>query len=89
MVLYNYIREHYKEAEPIFFSDLEREDITRSALKQQLKKLCDKGLLEKYDVGVYFIPKKTLLNSTIGPNADMVARYRFISKGNNIDGFYG
>ena len=87
MVLYNYIREHYKEAEPIFFSDLEREDITRSALNQQLKKLCDKGLLEKYDVGVYFIPKKTLLNSTIGPNADMVARYRFISKGNNIDGF--
>ncbi len=89
MVLYNYIREHYKEAEPIFFSDLEREDITRSALCQQLKKLCDKGLLVKYDVGVYFIPKKTLLNSTIGPNADMVARYRFISKGNNIDGFYG
>ena len=89
MVLYNYIREHYKEAEPIFFSDLEREDITRSALNQQLKKLCDKGLLEKYDVGVYFIPKKTLVNSTIGPNADMVARYRFISKGNNIDGFYG
>ena len=89
MVLYNYIREHYKEAELIFFSDLEREDITRSALNQQLKKLCDKGLLEKYDVGVYFIPKKTLLNSTIGPNADMVARYRFISKGNNIDGFYG
>ena len=89
MVLYNYIREHYKEAEPIFFSDLEREDITRSALNQQLKKLCDKGLLEKYDVGVYFIPKKTLLNSTIGPNADMVARYRFISKGNNIDGLYG
>ena len=72
MVLYNYIREHYKEAEPIFFSDLEREDITKSALNQQLKKLCDKGLLEKYDVGVYFIP-----------------RYRFISKGNNIDGFYG
>lgn len=58
-------------------------------MNQQLKKLCDKGLLEKYDVGVYFIPKKTLLNSTIGPNADMVARYRFISKGNNIDGFYG
>lgn len=39
MVLYNYIREHYKEAEPIFFSDLERENITKSALNQQLKKL--------------------------------------------------
>jgi len=88
-MLYNYIKEHYKEAEPIFFSDLEREDITKSALNQQLKKLCEKGLLQKYDTGVYFIPKRTLLNSTIGPNADMVARYRFISKGDNIDGFYG
>ena len=88
-MLYNYIKEHYKEAEPIFFSDLEREEITKSALNQQLKKLCDKGLLQKYDTGVYFIPKKSLLNSTIGPNADMVARYRFISKGDNVDGFYG
>lgn len=88
-MLYDYIKEYYKEAEPIFFSDLEREDITKSALNQQLKKLCTEGLLQKYDTGVYFIPKKTLLKSTIGPNADMVARYRFISKGNNIDGFYG
>lgn len=88
-MLYDYIREHYKEAEPIFFSDLEREDITKSALNQQLKKLCEKGLLKKYDTGIYFIPKKTLLKSTVGPNADMVARYRFISKGDNIDGFYG
>ena len=72
MMLYNYIKEHYKEAEPIFFSDLEREDITESALNKQLKKLCEKGVLQKYDTGVYFIPKKTLLNSTIGPNADRI-----------------
>lgn len=88
-MLYDYIKEHYKEAEPIFFSDLAREGITKSALNQQLKKLCEKGLLKKYDTGIYFIPKKTLLKSTVGPNADMVARYRFISKGDNIDGFYG
>ena len=88
-MLYEYIRQHYKEAEPIFFSDLTREGITKSALNQQLKKLCEKGLLKKYDTGIYYIPKKTLLKSTVGPNADMVARYRFISKGDNIDGFYG
>lgn len=88
-MLYDYIKEYYREAEPIFFSDLEREGITKSALNQQLKKLCDKGLLQKYDTGIYFIPKRTLLKSTVGPNADMVARYRFISRGDNIDGFYG
>lgn len=58
MVLYNYIREHYKEAEPIFFSDLEREDITRSALNQQLKKLCDKGLLENMMSEYILYPRK-------------------------------
>lgn len=87
-MLYNYIKAHYKEAEPIFFSDLLREDIADSALNQQLKELCEKGLLQQYDEEVYFIPKKTILNSTIGPSADMVARYRFISKGDNVDGFY-
>ena len=87
-MLYNYIKQHYKEAEPIFFSDLLCKDITDSTLNQQLKELCKKGLLQQYDEEVYFIPKKTTLNSTIGPNADMVARYRYISKGDNIDGFY-
>ena len=88
-MLYEFIKKNYKEAEPIFFSDLEREDVSKSALNQQLKKLCDKGLIMKYDIGVYYIPKRTSLNSVVGPNADMVARYRFISRGNNIDGFYG
>ena len=35
-MLYNYIKEHYKEAEPIFLSDLLRTNITESVLNQQL-----------------------------------------------------
>ena len=87
-MLYNYIKTHYKQAEPIFLSDLLRTNITEPDLNQQLKELCEKDLLQQYDEEVYFIPKKTTLNSIIGPNADMVARYRFISKGDNVDGFY-
>ena len=87
-MLYNYIKYHYKQAEPIFLSDLLRANITEPDLIQQLKELCEKGLLQEYDDEVYFIPKRTTLNSTVGPNADMVARYRFISKGDNVDGFY-
>ena len=87
-MLYNYIKTHYKQAEPIFLSDLLRTNITEPDLNQQLKELCEKGLLQQYDSEVYFIPKKTTLNSNVGLNADMVARYRFISKGDNVDGFY-
>lgn len=85
---YNYIKEHYKEAEPIFLSDLLRANISELDLNQQLKELCEKDLLKQYDEEIYFIPKKSKLNLTVGPNADMVARYRFISKGDNVDGFY-
>ncbi len=87
-MLYNYIKEYYKEAEPIFLSDLLKTNTNEPDLNQQLKELCEKGLLQQYDEEVYFIPKKTTLNSIVGPNADMVARYRFISKGDNVDGFY-
>lgn len=87
-MLYDYLREHYKEAEPIFFSDIAADSITKSALNQQLKTLCGTGKLMQYDKGIYYLPKKGRLKEIIGPNADIVARYRFISKGDNIDGFY-
>ena len=57
-MLYNYIKDHYKQAEPIFLSDLLRTNITELDLNQQLKELCEKGLLQQYDEEVYFIPKK-------------------------------
>lgn len=87
-MLYDYIIHNYKEGEPIFFGDLLIEGVTKSAVNQQLKTLCKHGKLVKYETGVYYIPKKTLLKSAVGPTADMVARYRFISKGDSIDGFY-
>ena len=87
-MLYNYIKEHYKEAEPIFLADLLRTNIIELESIQQLKELCEKGSLQQYDEEVYFIPKKSKFNLAVGPNADMVARYRFVSKGDNVDGFY-
>lgn len=88
-MIYDYIISNYKEGEPIFFADLLIEGISKSAANQQLKTLCNNGKLIKYETGVYYIPKKSLLKSSIGPSADTVAKYRFISKGNEIDGFYG
>lgn len=87
-MVYDYIVQNYKEGEPIFFSDLLIEGISRPAVNQQLKTLCKKGSLAKYETGVYYIPKRSALKSCIGPGADLVARYRFISKGGRIDGFY-
>lgn len=87
-MLYDYLTANYKAAEPIFFSDIKINGVTRSAINQQLKKLCDEGKLVKYENGVYFIPKKSRLNGTVGINADMVARYKYIGRQGKVDGFY-
>lgn len=78
----------YKAGEPIFFSDLNFNSLTKQALNQQMKMLCNEGKLEKFDTGVYYIPKKGLLNSEIGPSAREVARYKYISKGEEVNGYY-
>lgn len=87
-MLYDYLIRNYQTAEPIFFSDIIIEGISRSAVNQQFKKLCDEGRLIKYENGVYYMPKKSRLGSSVGINADMVAKYKYISRNGKIDGYY-
>jgi hypothetical protein len=87
-MLFDYIINTYQEGEPIFFADLMIENVSKPAVSQQLKTLCNHGKLVKYDNGVYYIPRKSRLKSSVGPSADMVAKYRFIQRGERIEGFY-
>lgn len=87
-MLYDYLIANYNAAEPIFFSDIRIEGISRSAVNQQLKKLCEEKKLEKYGKGVYYLPKKSRLSGNVGISADMVAKYKYISRKGRVDGFY-
>ena len=87
-MLFEYLLENYNVAEPIFFSDIEVKNISKSALSQQLRKLCAEGKVVKYDDGIYYLPKKSRLNGVVGINADMVARYKYISRNGEVNGFY-
>lgn len=87
-MLYEYLIKNYRPAEPIFFSDIVIEGITRSAVNQQLKKLCEEKKIMKYENGIYYIPKKSRLNCSVGLSADLVARYKYISRNGKIIGFY-
>lgn len=87
-MVYDYIIENYKEMEPIFISDIRPNSVSRSAIVQQINTLCKNGILQKYDKGIYYIPKKSRLNITLGPNADIVARYKYVSNGKIVNGFY-
>lgn len=47
--LYQYLKENYKENEPIILAELQIKDITENNIRQQLKKLTDEGMIKRFD----------------------------------------
>lgn len=62
-ILYEYLLDNYKENEPIFLADLQVDGMTRTNVRQQIKKLTDTGKVKRFDYGIYFLPKKTIFKS--------------------------
>lgn len=56
--LYEYLLDNYKENEPIFLADLQIDGMTRTNVRQQVKKLADTGKVRRFDNGIYFCPKR-------------------------------
>lgn len=56
-MLKSYLLENYGYNEPIFLNDLKIEGISENAVRQSVKRLVAKGFLERYDNGIYYIPK--------------------------------
>ncbi len=53
-----YLMENYGYNEPIFLNDLTIEGMTENAVRQAVKRLVATGFLERYDNGIYYIPKQ-------------------------------
>ena len=89
-MLYDYLKENYKEAEPIFFSDVKYENLSKPALSQKFKALCDERKIVRYDTGIYYIPRPSRLKGfgMIGLTADITAYYKYISRRGETFGYY-
>ena len=87
-MLFEYLKEHYKDGEPIFLDDIHIEGMRRDNFRQQIKTLADVGKIVRYEKGIYYIPKKTRFSSSAGPTPETVARYKYISRGGKTDGYY-
>ena len=48
--LYEYLLDNYKENEPIFLADLQVDGMTRTNVRQQIKKLTDTGKVKRFDL---------------------------------------
>ena len=57
-MLKSYLIENYGYNEPIFLSDLTIEGLSENAVRQSVKRLVANGFLERYDNGIYYIPKQ-------------------------------
>ena len=88
IMLYEYLKERYDDGEPIFTEDINNEGMNRPNFCQQLKTLTDNGKLVRYEKGIYYIPKRTRFSSSAGPSPETVARYKYISRGGRINGYY-
>ncbi len=83
----NYITKNYKQDEPIFLFDIEIEGMSGDNIRQQIKHLVDKGILKRFDKGIYYIPSKTIINTDSVLSKDRVIEYKYIKNDNNVFGY--
>lgn len=57
-MLKSYLLENYGYNEPIFLNALEIENLSDNALRQFVKRLAASGFIERFDNGIYYIPKQ-------------------------------
>lgn len=85
-MLKTYLMENYGYNEPIFLNDLEVEGMSENAVRQSVKRLAANGFLERYDNGIYYIPKRggLLGKSYLDPLVVVMRKYV-----QNKSGIYG
>lgn len=86
-MLYEYLKTEYRENEPIFLSELNVADISSVNVRQQLKKLTDKGLLKRYDSGIYFIPGSSIFKGGAQLSFDKVVQKKYLEKNGRRCGY--
>lgn len=87
-MLFEYLKEHYEEAEPIFLNDIHLNGIRRDNFLHQVKALTDAVKIKRYEKGIYYIPKQTRFRSASGPSPELMAKYKYISRGLDTYGYY-
>ena len=87
-MVYSYLKNQYKEGEPIFLTDIQIDGMSEENLRYHLKKLTDQGRISRFDSGVYYLPKKGLLNEQMKLSAETVTVHKYINRRGKYIGYY-
>ncbi len=76
-MLKSYLIENYGYNEPIFLNELSVDGMSENAVRQSVKRLVANGFLERYDNGIYYIPKRDglLEKSYLDPSVVVMRKY--------------
>ena len=76
-MLKSYLLENYEFNEPIFLNELSIEGMSENAVRQSVKRLAANGFLERYDNGIYYMPKQggVLDKNYLDPNLVIMRKY--------------
>lgn len=85
--LYQYLKETYKENEPIILTELQIEGMTGNNICQQLKKLTDAGTIKRFDTGIYYLPRKSIFKSGSMPSIEKVLEYKYLRDKDQLCGY--
>lgn len=77
--VYGYLKENYKQNEPIFLSDLDIPDIKSVSLRQQIRKLTEDGRLRRFDTGIYYLPQKSMFRFESVLSVNDVIRKKYLT----------
>lgn len=86
-MLYNYLLKNYNNGDPIFLSEIPGK--SKSYTRLAVKKLVDKGALERFYNGVYFLPYKTVLGTRGKVSFEKFLEKKFLLNNNKTFGFIG
>ena len=86
--MYEYLENQYGKNVPILLSDIKIEGINDATIRQAISRLEKKGVLKKYDTGVYYMPKQTITKESYLSFESVIER-KYITDGKEIFGFFG
>ena len=82
-----FLLENFGYNEPIFLKDLSFEGISENAMRQSIKRLVANGFLERYDSGIYYIPKRDGLLGKGYLNTSVVVERKYIQNKEEVFGY--
>ena len=83
----SYLIENYGYNEPIFLNELSVGGMSENAVRQSVKRLVASGFLERYDNGIYYIPKRDGLLGKSYLDPSVVVTRKYVQSGPEIYGY--